>query len=137
MRPIHRAALALCVAVLVLVLLGNNLGQDRIPLSYGGQLLFTVRVGAPGLTAPQRAEIVQQRLLRAINWQFENPNEQPVPEKIKIRRVGENALIVCGPLSIVTVTPLDARANKTSVNGLATIWCKRVAKVLEIATQTG
>lgn len=136
MRLSQRVGLGLLVLVAGLALLGNNLGQDNVPLVYDGHLILRIRVAAGGQSAIQRAEIVQQRLLRVMEWQF-STDENLIPSQIHVERHKECAVIACGPLSIITVTPLDARANKTTIQDLAILWRNSLSQVLEIATITG
>jgi hypothetical protein len=137
LRLPYRAALVLLVAGAGLALLGNNIGQDRAEIGFDGHVILTLRVGWGGLSVQQRADVIQQRLLRVMEWEFENQAETPVVDQTRIRPVGDSLVISCGPLDLISVTPLDARANRSTAAGLAQLWRKRIAEVLVIATQTG
>ncbi len=123
------AALASTVGV-------SSLGQDNVPLKWDGYLILRIRTDSGGLTAQQRAEVIQLRLQNLMEQQFAHEQEDIIG-RIAVRRFGKEMTIGTPDHLIMTVTWADARACNSTVFWLAHYWRARLLEALIMATKTG
>ena len=105
-----------------------------VPVCHNGFLILRVRTAAWGLSAERRAVIVQQRFSKLIGDALEARARGVVVPRPTAKRVGEQWVVIARGSILVTVTELDARANKTTPRLLAKLWAERFGAALVLAT---
>ena len=93
-------------------------------------LVAIARTGAGGLTADQRINRINERLAYILGY------EPLAARDIYLRRVGNSYAIMVGQSLLMTVTTSDARANGTTVSGLAREWLRNARMALPQARPT-
>ena len=139
MRNIYvRVAVGLAGALMALagMLCSGSLGQDNVPIIWDGHLMLRVRVGAGGMTPQQRAAEIELRLEDLMADQFAH-DRQSLVGRIRVRPVGNEAVIETPERLLLTVTQADARANEATVPWLAQYWRGRIEAAMIVATETG
>ena len=89
----------------------------------GGYMLFRMRCPSPGLTAQQRADIIQARVNELLDWDGFDVNS------VHVKKCGKDAAVYADGKVLVTVDPETARLNKTTTEGLAQVWAQRVREI--------
>lgn len=114
----------LLAAALVTVLFTTPAAAAVDDVVVGGILVLRVRTDAGGMTAPQRAAIVEQRTTNALS------KTAPVAEAITVRPVRGEPVIFVGDIVIITVDANHARLNSTSKRALAAVWLRTLQEAL-------
>ena len=117
----------------ILAVLGSSVGAFTMAqkIVVAGQLVAVPRVSAGGFTAQQRANQVNDRLAYILGY------ERLCPRDINAKLApGDSRAIMVGNKLLITVTPRDARANKTTVGKLTDEWLKRARSALPQARPT-
>lgn len=106
---------------------GKGVAQ-QIPtdVAFGGEFFFRFRATAGGLSPVARAVVLQGRWLSL----FTRLMVQKHLLRVDTYSQGEMCVIVVAGVPFVTVTVNDARANGTTVKGLAAIWAFRLQEGL-------
>ena len=106
---------------------GQNSLPGRIPeVSAAGHIVMRLRTQAGGQKAEERAYNLQQRLGPILLLPNLNVNDIKVTQQ----KPGETATITVRNLLLVTIDPELARANKTTVEGLADEWVSNLRQIL-------
>ncbi len=121
----HRATLPIALFAALTMASVAASAQTAVPI--GGYTLLNIRCDAPGYTAQQRAEIIGKRVAQLLSL------ENPTALDIRIEQVGDQANVYAGGNLFVTVLPCDARANGTTVMGLARVWAGRLQQLYPLA----
>lgn len=135
----------LLVGVLVLLCLGGLWAQDielhtyapgigpdgygwhPSSLDIGGQHILTFRVGSGKLSPADRRNLLEFRLTRALTY-----TEWRYPVTMSYRKNPAGMGIYANGLYFVTVTPDDAKINKSTVRSLARQWGRSIKRAFEI-----
>lgn len=88
------------------------------------EVVLRIRAAAAGQTVEQRREAVRLRLVQAY------ATERMSPENITLRQVPGGWAIYVGQQLIITVTPQDGQANRTTADALAQTWLARLRDLL-------
>lgn len=98
--------------------------QAPVKLSLGGETLLVFRVVEFGRTPQQRADLVEDRLRTILG--------EPIrPADVTAHAFGEKAAqIFVKDQLLVTLGPMEAKANRSMAVPLARIWVKRLQKIL-------
>ncbi len=119
----NKHTLVIVTAVLLAVILASAVvAQEAREIWMGGYMLLRIRNGAGGYSLDQRVAEIQ---LRANNLLQLDRNI----ESFTIRRSGNDANIYADGALFMTVTPADAAANGTTVEGLARVWAQRLRTI--------
>ncbi|MDR5710417.1 MAG: hypothetical protein QN172_09185 [Armatimonadota bacterium] len=120
--------MARVVAVLAVLLLGSAALAQGSPengtIYLCNEVAFRIRTAAGGQTIEQRREAVRLRLVQAYAQQ------RITAANITLGSVPGGRAIYVGNQLIVTVTPADASANRTTVPALAQAWLQRLKDLL-------
>ncbi|NLN75279.1 MAG: hypothetical protein GX139_03080 [Armatimonadetes bacterium] len=93
----------------------------------GGFMLLRIRSAAGGYTAEQRVNALQSRANGLLQLGAGIP-------KIYTMRAGKDYNVYTDRALFITVTEVDARANRTTTQKLAAIWANRLRTILPQAT---
>lgn len=92
-----------------------------------GYLLLTLKTPDDAKAFQQRVDVVQQRANDLLAYSSKIPS-------VEVKKSGGKTIIFAGGKVFLTVTPDDARVNKTTVDKLAKSWAQRLRKILPEAT---
>lgn len=119
------------VALLALALVPRPAAAAAGDVVVGGILVLRIRTEAGGLSAAERAVIVEQRITDALS------KAQFSPETVVVRRVNGDPAIFVGSTLIVTVDVNHARLNGTRPELLAEMWARNLRVALPKAVPLG
>ncbi len=122
-NPLKRLMLALVTAIAMVAIftpVANAFTMSE-KVVVANNLVAIARVPAGGMTADQRINTVNDRLAYIYGYEPLNP------DAIKLTVCNGERTIRVGNTTLITVTPADAKANNTTVDGLAQQWL-RLAK---------
>lgn len=105
---------------------------DQRDISIGNVWICRLTRDASGFTSYQRAIEVRKRITEALS----------VPEfrkgtVVKVRQIGNDALVTVGNMLVFTVTPLDAKDSGVTPVVLARVWAQKLADGLSQALPQG
>ena len=128
-----RMLLALLSTAVVLAALSSSAGAFTMSekVVVANELVAIARVPAGGFSAQQRIDRVNERLVYIFGY------EPLAPRDIyAVMAGGGYRAIMVGNRLLVTVTPRDARANNTTVEGLARVWLQNAREAIPQARPT-
>ena len=99
---------------------GSSAGEVVI----GGELVLRFRVGAGSMSAGDRADAIQARLVKFLY------DPQLEAKDITTVASGKDRTIQIKQELLVTVTPQDAKANQTTPQKLAETWATHLRELL-------
>ena len=118
-------------AWLLTLLLGGSLlaarpaHADNGVVAVGGEMLFTIRAASSGMSAPERAAAVTDRLAVILGAPTISPEDiRLVPQKDK------TVMILVQDRLLVTVTPEDGRPNGKTSRQQAETWARQLRQEL-------
>jgi hypothetical protein len=88
------------------------------------ELVFIMRAGAGGLSPEQRIDRVNEQLAYILGYEPLNPS------RTRAIRRGDHYEIFIGNSKLVSVYPVDARANGTTLARLANNWVTNLRRTL-------
>jgi len=104
----------------------DGYGWHPSSLDIGGEHILTFRVGSGKLTPADRRNLLEFRLTRALTQ-----TEYLKPVKITYAKVPAGIAIYANGIYYVTVTPEDAKANKSTPRSLAKVWGRNIQRVFQ------
>ena len=112
--------------VLMLIVIASAAGAFTMSekVVSANDLVAIARVPAGGFSAQERIDRVNERL--AYIYGFEPLD----PGSITAVRSGSDMIIKVGRSTLITVTPADARANNSTVEGLTRVWLQHAREAL-------
>jgi hypothetical protein len=120
----RRLLFMILVALLTTALAAPPAAAATGDVVIGGILVLRVRTAAGGLTAADRAVIIEQRIVDALS-------SAPVnAEAVTVRQVAGQPAIFVGPVMIITVDANHARLNGTTPLLLAELWVRSLREAL-------
>lgn len=129
MHPIRKwAVVSIVVGSIVLGLAGAVLA-DTGDISVGGVWVCRITKGAAGLTAEQRAALINRRITEVLSL----PGIRRGPIPVTIRPAGKSAAIAVAGMTVFTVMPEDAEGTKVTTMELARQWAGRLVEGLNRA----
>ncbi|MCE5238792.1 hypothetical protein LLH23_09910 [bacterium] len=102
-------------------------GWDPASVDIGGQHILKFRVAAGGMTPAQRRAIFEFRLTKALTH-----TEYLKPVNMTYRKCPAGIAVYANGIYLLSVTPADAKANKSTPRSLAQSWGKRIKRTFEI-----
>jgi hypothetical protein len=97
-----------------------QVAEDKGTLSLDDYIYLRVRVPAAGFGIRDRRVLLDQRLVYVLSY---GNTEMP---KVHVGSIHGKPTIYVGDVRFITVYPQDARANNTTMDGLARVWAKRI-----------
>ena len=116
--------LKVIVLVLVSLISVASFAQDKGVVLAAGEQLLVLRATEFGLTAPARADVINERLRVALG----EPIKATDISVRAVSRVRADILLKGNLLIAVGVT--EAKANKANVLSLADVWAQRCKEIL-------
>lgn len=105
---------------------GRDLREDGASigvLMINGQEVLRIYASSPGLTPPQRAQVVAERLVEAVK-------NGAMPADVGTTTVQGMSIVKIGETLLVTVSPIDAERANVTEDELARVWSKSIAGAL-------
>jgi hypothetical protein len=124
MRTLKMLATIVAVGFTSVRLVASAKGPSEGDVVIGGEMVLRLRVGAGTMSAGDRADAIQARLVKFLS----DPDLQS--KDIITSASGRDHAIKIKQDLLVTVTQQDARANKTTPQKLAESWVAHLRKVL-------
>ena len=104
----------------------DGYGWHPSSLDIGGEHILTFRVGSGKLTPEDRRNLLEFRLTRALTQ-----TEYLKETHITYAKVPAGIAIYANGIYYVTVTPGDAKVNKSTPRSLAKLWGRSIEHVFE------
>lgn len=129
MYPIRKLTVVGIVAGSIVLSLAGAVLADTGDISVGGVWVCRITKGAGGLTAEQRAALINRRITEVISL----PGIRRGPIAVEIRPAGQSAAIVVAGMTVFTVMPADAEGTNVTTVELARQWARRLIEGLRRA----
>jgi purine nucleosidase len=123
----------LFIVILLAVVISTSVSAFTLAekVVVANNLIAIARVPAGGLSPVDRINAINDRLAYIIGF------ERLSPDNIyAVRAPGGSTFIMVGNSLLITVTPTDAQANGTTVDGLAQVWLNNFREILPEARPT-
>ena len=115
------------LAGMVVAVAADDYGWDPASVDIGGQHILKFRDGAGDVSAAGRRAILEFRLTKALTH-----TEYLFPVRMSYQRVPGGIAVASNGVYFLTVTPDDARSNRSTVATLSRLWGARIKRTFEI-----
>ena len=112
---------------LAVAVAADDYGWDPASVDIGGQHILKFRNGAEGMSAADRRAMLEFRLTKALTH-----TEYLFPVRMSYQRVPGGVAVASNGVYFLTVTPQDARANRSTVATLSRQWGAIIKRTFEI-----
>ena len=105
----------------------DDYGWNPTSLDIGGQHVLTFRAGSGKMTPADRRAMLEFRMTKALTH-----TEYLKSVNIRTKRVPGGVAVYANGVYYVTVTPADAKLNKSTPMSLAQAWGRSIKRTFEI-----
>jgi hypothetical protein len=116
----------LLLAGITVVAVADDYGWDPASVDIGGQHVLKFRDPAAGMSAADRRAMLEFRMTKALTH-----TEYLFPVQMSYLRVPGGIAVASNGIYFLTVTPDDARSNRSSIRTLSRQWGTRIKQTFE------